>query len=445
MAQSNELTLSTYEGLDKSVAGAYSPLASSSWYGADFIIYNELKTSNGKKWIGSSWDSGRCNDIYNINFNPNQTSSLWGYAYFVISAVNNVMDNLEGKETPDVTAQDLNNLKAECLFLRALSHFDLVRTYAQPYCFEAGAAHLGVPIVLKTDSSAKPARNTVKEVYDQIVADLLEAESLIDPSYVRAGVTDKTSVASLPAIQALLSRVYLYSENWQGAADYANKVITNYNYTLWTAEEVADAACYTVDVPAGGEVIFQVYGAKTNSYDGYHDGLAPMCGPSGYGDAGASTDLKAIYEEGDVRGTLFQEQDGVLWTAKYKGKGLADPDLTNTIVIRLSEMYLNLAEAVVNGAQGYNAPQALEALATSRGATVQTATKEGVYLERQKELAWEAHYWFDLARTKRNMTRIDFVGDESAKNLEWGDYRWAMPIPLRETGVNPNLKQNLGY
>ena len=108
-------------------------------------------------------------------------------------------------------------------------------------------------------------------------------------------------------------------------------------------------------------------------------------------------------------------------------------------------MYLNLAEAVVNGAQGYNAPQALEALATSRGASVQTATKEGVYLERQKELAWEAHYWFDLARTKRNMTRTDFVGDESAKNLEWGDYRWAMPIPLRETGVNPNLKQNLGY
>ena len=73
MAQSNELTLSTYEGLDKAVMGAYSPLASTSWYGADFVLINELKTSNGKKWIGSSWDSGRCNDLYNINFNPNFT------------------------------------------------------------------------------------------------------------------------------------------------------------------------------------------------------------------------------------------------------------------------------------------------------------------------------------------------------------------------------------
>ena len=450
MAQSNELTFSTFDGLDKAVAGAYSPLASSAWYGADFIIQNELKTSNGKKWIGTAWDSGRCNDIYNLNYNPNQTSSLWGYAYFVISAVNNVMDNLEGKESPDVTAQDLNNLKAECLFLRALSHFDLVRTYAQPYCFDKEGAdgkgsHNGVPVVLKTDPAAKPARDSVQRVYAQVISDLKTAEQLIDPAYVRAGVKDKTAVATLPAIQALLSRVSLYCENWQDAADYAAKVINNYDYTLWTPEEVKDAACYTVDVPDGGEVIFQVYGDKSNSYDGYHDGLAPMCGPDGYGDAGASADLKALYEADDVRGTLFQEQDGVLWTAKYMGKGLADPDLTNTIVLRLSEMYLNLAEAVVRGAQGHNAPQALADLAANRGATAQNATLEGVWLERQKELAWEAHYWFDLGRTKRNMTRNDFIGDEKAKNLEWGTYKWAMPIPLRETGANPNLRQNTGY
>ena len=88
---------------------------------------------------------------------------------------------------------------------------------------------------------------------------------------------------------------------------------------------------------------------------------------------------------------------------------------------------------------------ALKAIADNRGATAQTVTPSGVYLERQKELAWEAHYWFDLARTKRDMTRNDFVGDPSAKQLAWGDYKWAMPIPFREFGVNPNLVQNEGY
>ncbi len=445
LSQSNEMTLGTYEGLDKAVAGAYAPMASTSWYGADFIIRNELKTSNGKKWIGSTYDSGRCNDLYNINQSSTNTSPLWSAAYYVISAVNNVMDNLEGKATGDVTEQDLNNLKAECLFLRAISHFDLVRTYAMPYNYTANASHDGVPVVLHTDPNGKPARETVAKVYEQIVADLLEAEEIIDPTYVRAGVKDAKGVVTLEVIQAMLSRVYLYCEQWQKSADYAKTVIDSKKYTLWTADEIEDAACYVVDVPTGGEVIFEIYGDKANDYDGYHDGLSPMCGPNGYGDAGASTDLVNLYESSDVRGSLFQTKDGVIWTAKYAGKGLAKPDLTNTIVIRLSEMYLNIAEAVVNGATGHDGPAALAAIANSRGATVQNVTSEGVFTERKKELAWEGHLWFDLARTGRDMTRVDFVGDESAKSVPAGDIRWAMPIPFREFGVNPNLVQNEGY
>ena len=452
LSQSNELTLSTYDGLDKAVAGAYSPLADYSWYGADMVLRTELATSNGKKYIGSTFDSGRCNDLYNLNYNSNNTSGLWGTAYYVISAANNVMSNLEGKEGPEATAQDLNNLKAECLFLRALAHFDLVKVYAQPYSHTADASHLGVPVVLVTDPSAKPARNTVAEVYAQVVADLLEAEKIIDPSYVRSGVTDTKAVASLEAIQALLSRVYLYSQQWQNAADYATKVINSKKFTMWTVKDLTEAACYAVDVPNGGEVIFEIYGSKSNSFDPYREGLSPMCGPNGYGDAGASMDLVQLYSEDDVRGTLFQEKDGVTWTAKYIGKGQATPDLTNTIVLRLSEMYLNRAEALAQGAKvdGCSVLADLQTVYLNRVADPANAAKIGntvadVWLERQKELAWEAHYWFDLGRTGRDMTRTDFVGAENAKELKKGDYRWAMPIPLRETGVNPNLVQNDGY
>ena len=430
LAQSNELTLSTLSGINKAVAGAYSPLASTTWYGANFIIYNEMKTGNGKKYFNSKWDSGRLTDAYNVNFSESSTYGLWGYGYYVISAANNAIDalpNVEGDE------QTKNNLKAEALFLRALAHFDLVRTYAQPYNYTADASHDGVPVVLHTldanDANAKPARESVAKVYAQIVADLLEAESIIDPTYV------------------FLSRVYLYMGKWQEAANYATKVINSGKYTMWKPADLKNAACYREDAPEGGEIIFEVYGIKTNSYDGYHDGIMPMTSPTGYGDAGASADLYESYEETDVRGALFQSKDDVVWTGKYAGKGLGTPDVNNTIVFRLSEMYLNRAEALINGAaiEGVNAVDDLKTIADNRGASVRPQTLAGVYEERRKELAWEGHLWFDLARTKRDMTRSDFTGDPKAKDIPAGDYRWAMPIPDREYGVNPNLSHNPGY
>ena len=62
-----------------------------------------------------------------------------------------------------------------------------------------------------------------------------------------------------------------------------------------------------------------------------------------------------------------------------------------------------------------------------------------------KEFGWEAHLWFDLARTGRPMTRTDISGEVPTR-IEAGDYRWAKPLPRREFTVNPNLKpQNDGY
>lgn len=449
MSQSDVLTLSTYDGLNKVTAATYANLAGSSWYGTDFIIINEMKTSNGKKYIGSSFDTGRLNDWYNINYSETMTSSLWGSAYLAIYMANNVIENLEGKGDP----QDLNNLKAECLFLRALSHFDLVRTYAQPYSYTAEASHDGVPVITTVQTAEdKPFRDPVSKVYEQIVADLLEAENIIDPAYVRSGIKDIRATASIYAIQALLSRVYLYMGKWQEAADYATKVIESGEFTLWTADEMRDAACFREDVRSAGsgEVIFEVYHGS-GEYGGTNEGICSLTSSEKYGDAGACKDLMDLYDEGDVRSTLFHSQasttDGatVYWTAKYQGKGISKPDYNNIIVLRLSEMYLNRAEAAINGAKGYSAVEDLKAIADKRGATAQNATLAGVYLERQKELAWEAHLWFDLARTGRDMTRTDYVGADTGKEVKAGSHLWAMPIPEREHNVNGNLTHNPGY
>jgi hypothetical protein len=445
LSQSTQLTLATYNGLSDAVHGAYSPLVSPAWYGAAFVLDAEMRSGNGK--INIDYSSGRYTVSYNLNYTATAAPGLWSYAYYVISAVNNVLENIEGKEETDVTEQDWNNLRAECLFLRALSHFDLVRTYAKGYTI--APASPGVPYVLVTDPAGKPARNTVKEVYDYIVEDLKAAEELIASNYVRASVLDKKSAVSKPAIQALLSRVYLYRGEYQSAANYATLVINNPQYSLWQKEELQDV--WKEDTPTVGEVIFEVYGLKSNYFDGYWDAITWQTKYDGYADCAASDDIRTLYNPDDERGKLFiahPDDNLAWWTTKYAGKGKGTPDVSNTIVLRLSEMYLNRAEALANGAliAGATAQGDLNKIREQRGVSPLGSTSpQDALNERRLELAWEGHYWFDCARTGTSIIRTDYVGAEDNRNIPADSKYWALPIPKRELDVNENLEQNPGY
>ena len=447
MSQSTELSLATYSGLDKSVFGAYAPLVSVNWYGASFVLDAEMRSGNGYRDVNKN--SGRYTVPYDFSYTSTSTPALWGTAYYVISAVNNVIANLDGKAGIDgVTQQDVNNIHAEALFLRGLAHFDLVRTYAKQYTVDKKA--LGVPYVTVTDPAGKPARNSVDTVYTNIIADLTTAEKLIADNYTREGVTSTTSVVNKLAIQALLSRVYLYMGEWQKSADYATIVIKSGKFSLWEADEYADV--FKADAHTGGEVIFDVYGLKANSYDGYWDAITWLTNPDGYSDCAASNDLISLYEEEDVRGDMFignpEKAPETLWTTKYAGKDKGTPDVSNTIVLRLSEMYLNRAEAITRGATvpGTTAVEDINAIRAKRRASeVASAGVNDVLKERRLELAWEGHFWYDLARTKGSVTRSHYSGSEVNRNVPADSKFWALPINKRELDVNENLVQNPGY
>lgn len=471
LTQSNSLALADYSGLNKAVAGAYSPLVDVSWYGADFVLASEMRAENATLPVNSQFQSGRHTVGFYMNYAADATIGLWGYAYYVISAVNNVLDEIETSGidkyvSSSVSEQDVKNLMAEALFLRALSYFDLSRTYAySPAKSKAVGFSDCVPIVLKTDKTAKeqPVRNSVSEVYDQIIADLLEAESLMDPAYKRAGLADVKGAASLPAIQALLSRVYLYNQNWQGAADYATKVIDNKAYKLWTAEEYPSV--WGAET-GGSEVIFEIYGRNSNAYDAYWEGPSHMTNPFGYADVAASPVLVSIFEEGDVRGTtgvrgtddgevMFctdadEISGGELWTMKYFGKGYSDakntPDVSNLVVLRLSEMYLNRAEALANGANisGASAAGDLNAIRSNRGvADIAAPGLADIALERRRELNFEGHYWFDLYRTTAGS--VKYEDSRRGDDVDAQSKFWALAIPKREYDVNFNLTHNPGF
>lgn len=447
MKQSNELTYSTFDGLDMAGAALYTRFQSDSWYDGSFVLMSELRAGNAKNPLSIA-GSGRYRNDTQWNYNESSTmSGLWAYAYYTISYANNILNNIDAADKGDATEQDVNNLKAEALFVRALCHFDLVTTFAQPYTVQPDG--LGVPVILVTENG-QPARNTVREVYDQVVKDLTEAESLMSDNYARAGVTDAAAAATKPAIQALLSRVYLYMGQWQNAADYATKVINSGKFSLASGADYTGMFSAAV-APAGGEVIFEVYGSKQNDYwdnSGWthlsyitswgngNDGSADVC---------ATSDLVNMYEAGDIRLQFFDKNENDYLVTKYAGKAGSVPRETNIPVLRLSEMYLNRAEAISNGASisGASVSGDLQAIAEKRNATV--PAQYSVFDERRKELMFEGHIVYDYARTAKALNRTDFDGNVNQNIPAAPDYRWAMPIPKSELDANPNMEQNPGY
>lgn len=449
--QSNELTFATFDGVNKAAAAMYGMFQSDAWYDGEFTLMSELRCGNAKNPT-SVPGSGRYRTDTQWIYSDRSTSPLWSYAYYTIARANNVINNLDDKVGVDATQQQVNNVKAEALFIRALCYFDLVITYCQPYNYNATEDDkMGVPLVLVTENG-KPARDSKENVYNQIVADLLQAESIMADDYVRSGVTDKAATPTKPAIQALLSRVYLYMNKWQEAADYATKVINNKKYELAPADAYA-AMFSAATAPAGGEIIFEVYGSDKNEYwdnSGWaHLPYMTTTDDEGsHGDVCATKDLYDLYSEGDVRKSMFKQHGNDYFPTKYSGKPKdSDPKYTNVPILRLSEMYLNRAEAIINGAsvQGVTAESDLRKIATVRGASqTAAATKQGVFDERRRELAFEGHITADYARCNKSMTRKDF-DDSKNKDVAFPSYMWALPIPNRERTANPNVAQNPGY
>ncbi len=438
---SNEYTLSTYDGLVQATNATYSQFYSANWYGRDYPVILDLKGGDGKS---SPLNSGRFQLEYNWGNNASNTSGVYDNVYTMISRANNVINAIPDIDEPGVTEEQLNQLEGECLFLRAYAHWDGIRMFAQPYTYEGGNTP-GVPIIRET-KIASPARNTVKEVYeDLIVPDLLAAEGLIGDDS-REGL-DSKAFADKQAVQALLAKVYLYMGQWQNAADYATAVIESGEFTMYTEENFLDVW----GINASSEVIFEVYGNSTESSWPGFDEIGYIYYPDGYGDVCASNQLLDLYTDTDVRADLFMTWEGYesfMWPTKYPGKeGVVR--VNNVPLLRLSEMYLIRAEAILNGASvaGTTALDDYNMIRTNRGLAAEIeVTLQDIYDERRRELCFEGNAMADLKRTGRGLDRDEaetlVTGDV---DIPFPDYRWAMPIPQFEIDANPNMVQNEGY
>jgi hypothetical protein len=423
---SDDVALSTPGNVETAIVGAYAGIGGGGAYGGSYIYETELLAGRHDEmsWIGTFIQPG---EIFNksILTTNSDINGYWSASYTVINRTNNVLAAL------DVFTDQgrRNKVEAEARFLRGTAYFNLVQVFGKAYNDGNPSSNLAVPIVLTPtrviDSSLEVPRNTVAEVYVQVVADLTAAR---DGLPATNGFYATTFTAS-----AMLTRVHLAMGNYAAAAAEANRVITQSGRALFA--NVADNFNRTSN---GSETIWAMQVTPSTGTNSQTTFFAAT--PTGRADIAILNGHMALYEEGDARAQLFVTTGRGRMTTKY---GTARRNIN---VLRLAEMYLVRAEAnfrLTGNAVGIGGVTPAQDINTIRArvglAPVETATLANILRERKLELAFEGVAYLDLRRTQTNTTTVGGAG------VAWNADRLVFPIPDREMIVNSNLTQNPGY
>jgi hypothetical protein len=409
--------------------GVYSLMQSSSYYGADYLTYGDLKAMDFK--CVAVGKRGESQYIYSETADASD-SGMWTRPYTCLVAINNAIDNADkmiAKTDEDKAAKI--EVIANFYALRALCHFDLLKIFSKiPTTTGTPATDLGVVLANRLIAiNETPQRATVQEVYDSIFSDLTEAEKL--------GNAHTEGYFSLNAVKALRARVHLYHGDKAEALALASEVINSNEYSLTPAAAYANSWAATY---ANSETIMKIVNTEEDNTG--NEGIGYLMSKTGYNAIKVTDSFKALFADGDIRSSII-DADGFL--KKY-------PDnLTNAYrIIRLSEMYMIAAECSLGTSAGMDfLNTVLEARGATQIATAAELTLDRVLLERRKELAGEGHTFFDYMRNKKNIVH---TGDDHLASLqsddkvfEYTDYRAIQPIPRKELNSNDIITQNPEY
>lgn len=419
--------------------GVYSTAQTLEFYGSMPQVIDEFMGDN-VEFIGTFPTLQDLNNFSAVSTNGN-VAGIWQIHYQVVTRANKIIDNVPNVDglSDELKAQYIGEAK----FLRALAYFQLANLYAQPFQVSNGS-NLAVPIVLDdfTGEITYPSRNTLAEVHGQIKLDLEEAIPGLPVSYDEASET--RGRATKGAAYGLLSRLHLYREEWSDAVSAARSTLDQGIYTL--------ASDYSFFNANSSEDVFTIQNSAIDNGRTGSGGWASYYqpAPSGRGDAPFSQNLIAAFEAepGDRRFDLkiVGQTSGIDYFFNSKFPDAVN-NSDNSPVIRTTEVYLNLAEALahLSTAPDTEALGIVNQLRQRAGLAAKTVTSQqelinAILLERRKELAFEGHRRMDMLRNQLDLRAGNSVA-------AFGGTRTILPIPQREIDNNPGLQgqQNPSY
>ena len=446
----DEQLFQNINGFEAATKGVYSEFRESGYYGGgigllggpDILADNLLLNPQGRttqqelfEWRNTAVD---------------EAFGLYERGYRIISRANRILDNIENLDNGD--AKD--NYEGEAKAVRALAHFDIARTYCKIPTQSADANNsLGIYYAMAYQPTEMPRRvgTTVSGVYQKIITDLLEAKAKIATDN-GIGRLNKT------AVNAILSRVYLYMGNDDKVIEVANELVapvaSKANFGKVWLDEYDANILFKILITEQDEVAIGTTYSQTGSNGEIRSEYV------------VSYELFQLYTDNDIRKSTSIEtgvfdEDMYNQVSKYLGRATGNKNVVHAKYIRMEEVLLNKAEAYANKGMDTEARAALDLIRNERytsytGGETGTALKEAIQLERRLELAFEGDRFYTLKRLGKDITRsaihgeyADGTGTPANKTtLLADDFRWQLPIPQGAIDANTSLTnedQNPGY
>jgi hypothetical protein len=451
--------------------------------------------------------------------NTGIAGTIWGRSYRSIRECNYALANID-KVTMSAAAK--TRLIGELEFIRAFRYQDLIRNYGGVVLMGDNVTEITDDLT----SPALFQRSTIKESIDYAVAQLDDAAQKLpdnnDNNWALGRATKGAALALKSRLKLYAASPLYNAGTWQDAAAAAKAVMDLNKYSLYQGgyrslflsennSEVIFERLYTKDANhvameiANGPNSYEAWGGNVplqNLVDAYPmaNGKAITDPTSGYDPANPYTNRDPrfyqtiLYNGAPYRGSVIEtftpggkdSQDGPSnWNTSKTGYYLLKfMDDKNPIInpwevagrqpwfyFRYAEILLNYAEAQ-NEAAGPDAT-VYAALNTirSRASVNMPAVPEGLgqeqmrqYIrnERQIELAFEEHRYYDVRRwmiaqttenapalgisIKKTATGFTYAPKVALEGKHFENKHYWLPIPRSEIlAGNGQLQQNAGY
>lgn len=372
---------------------------------------------------------------YDTEFGEGTIAGVWNKAYNVIANCNNIIKHIEADGASKFTGNNYNYIKGEAIAIRAMLHFDLLRMFNAP--FMSDPEFLGIPYVSEFNIELTE-QSTSNEALDLVIADLKKAHALLADDEVKMETEDSNTYRenrfNYYAVAGLLSRVYLYKNDYANAAQYAEEVILSERFEWMNPSDIQS----DLDFVFYRELIMGLYDTKAGEtargYFVHVDGTQPnelIC-------ADRSADW---YEGDDIRFKYWFETVSTMdgdkrFMKKYnrpketeQAQYYQDPVLP---LVKLSEMYLILAECkaktnLVEGIQVINEMK-IERRTSELAEDIDEATfMTELTKEYEREFYGEGQLFFFYKRMN-----VPVVIGADGSNLTMDDAKYTLPLPASE-------------